>query len=268
MPATSIALCDRPSATVPVASVPMRLPRTVCPEPLTKMPLAPPAIALPRICAPDPFKTMGNVVDGHGGVNSASPAAARLIRLPCTFAPTLPAGALTATPQAVRMLRAAGVEPPTTPPVTPPTTTSCPLSTRRCVPVGSVPRKLPSTRTFEPETKSTLVVHPLTASPRIVVSLAWTVKQVTTPAPPVTSIFSPVSNPCPIGSVLADAPGCVYPLTVTGEVRIGSGETSVIVWTPEPTMLNAIVSGPALALASRIAWRSVPAPASAIDVTV
>src|SRR5580765_577565 len=110
----------------------MKLPRTVCPEPLKKMPLEPPAMALPRICAPDPFKTIGKVEDGHGGVNRASPAAARLIRFPCTFAPTLPAGALTATPQAVRMFRDAGVEPPTTPPVTAaPTITSCPLSTRR-----------------------------------------------------------------------------------------------------------------------------------------
>ncbi len=42
----------------------------------------------------------------------------------------------------------------------------------------------------------------------------------------------------------------------------------VIVWTPEPTMLKAIVSAPGLALASRIAWRSVPAPESAVEVTV
>ncbi len=32
--------------------------------------------------------------------------------------------------------------------------------------------------------------------------------------------------------------------------------------------LNAIVSAPGLALVSRIAWRSVPAPVSPVDVTV
>ena len=39
----------------------------------------------------------------------------------------------------------------------------------------------------------------------------------------------------------------------------GSSVTSEIVWTPEPTMLKAIVSAPAAVLASRIAWRSDPA---------
>ena len=33
-------------------------------------------------------------------------------------------------------------------------------------------------------------------------------------------------------------------------------------------MLNAMVSAPGFALASRMAWRSDPAPASAVDVTV
>ena len=37
---------------------------------------------------------------------------------------------------------------------------------------------------------------------------------------------------------------------------------------PVPTMLKAIVSAPGLALASRIAWRRVPAPESAVEVTV
>src|SRR5262245_31491853 len=41
-----------------------------------------------------------------------------------------------------------------------------------------------------------------------------------------------------------------------------------MVWTPEPAMLKPIVSGPEFALASRIAWRSDPAPLSAVVVTV
>ena len=55
---------------------------------------------------------------------------------------------------------------------------------------------------------------------------------------------------------------------MTGSVIAGSADVGEIVWTPEPVTLNAIVSGPEFALASRIAWRSVPAPESAVDVTV
>ena len=54
----------------------------------------------------------------------------------------------------------------------------------------------------------------------------------------------------------------------TASVRFGSGVTGVIVCTPLPTMLNWIVSAPGLAFASRIAWRSDPAPESAVVVTV
>src|SRR5512134_1218826 len=100
VPETSIPLCERPRRTVPDASVPMKLPRAVLPEPWRKMPLAPPSRALPMTCAPVPLTTIGNVVDGHGGVRRTSPAGARLIRLPWIVVPALPAGALTATPQA------------------------------------------------------------------------------------------------------------------------------------------------------------------------
>jgi hypothetical protein len=45
-------------------------------------------------------------------------------------------------------------------------------------------------------------------------------------------------------------------------------DAGAIVWTPPPGMLKAIVSVPEFALASKMAWRNVPAPESATDVTV
>jgi hypothetical protein len=51
-------------------------------------------------------------------------------------------------------------------------------------------------------------------------------------------------------------------------VIVGSAEATAIVWTPLPTMLKAIVSAPGFVLASRIAWRRVPTPLSAVEVTV
>ena len=68
--------------------------------------------------------------------------------------------------------------------------------------------------------------------------------------------------------VLAEAPGCEYPLIVTPSVLAGSAVAGTIVCTPPPVMLKAIVSGPGLALASRIACRSDPTPLSAVVVTV
>jgi hypothetical protein len=47
-----------------------------------------------------------------------------------------------------------------------------------------------------------------------------------------------------------------------------SGVAGTIVCTPEPGIANAMVSAPALALASRIACLSDPAPPSAVFVTV
>ena len=106
-------------------------------------------------------------------------------------------------------LRAAEVEPPTRADGAFPTTTSPPLSTSRCVPAGSVPRKFPSTRLFEPDWMSTLVVQPFMTRPLMVVSLAWTMKHVPTPAPPVTWMRRTVLSPWPKGCVLGEAPLCV-----------------------------------------------------------
>src|SRR3979490_732846 len=79
----------------------------------------------------------------------------------------------------------------------------------------------------------------------------------------------------PIESVFALDPGCVYPSMTTGSVRLGRADVGLIVQTvgvpvqPVPVMLNAMVSvTPTLALESRIAWRSDPAPESEVLVTV
>jgi hypothetical protein len=68
--------------------------------------------------------------------------------------------------------------------------------------------------------------------------------------------------------VFGDEPGCVYPSTVRTSVAFGSHVVKTIVWTPAPGMLKSIVSAPGFAFASRIAWRSEPAPESALVVTV
>ena len=64
-------------------------------------------------------------------------------------------------------------------------------------------------------------------------------------------------------------PGCVVPSRTTGSVIGGRMDAGTIVWTPAPGMSNAIVSSvPTDAFESRIAWRSDPAPESAVVVTV
>ena len=67
---------------------------------------------------------------------------------------------------------------------------------------------------------------------------------------------------------MGDEPGCVKPSIVVVCVIVGRGVAGAIVWTPEPGIANWIVCGPALPLASRIAWRNEPAPESAVFVTV
>jgi hypothetical protein len=49
---------------------------------------------------------------------------------------------------------------------------------------------------------------------------------------------------------------------------MGSRDKGVIVWTPAPGMLKRDGVRPALASASRIAWRSEPGPSSSVLVTV
>src|SRR2546427_2672255 len=80
--------------------------------------------------------------------------------------------------------------------------------------------------------------------------------------------FPPPDTRPPLSSMRGESakPGCVVPSTITGSVTKGSGESGLIVCAPEP-ILKAITSGPGLAFASRIAWRSEPGPLSAVLVT-
>jgi hypothetical protein len=55
---------------------------------------------------------------------------------------------------------------------------------------------------------------------------------------------------------------------VISPVISGRPEAGWIVWTPVPGMLNAIVSAPTAALASRMAWRSEPGPELSALMTV
>ena len=63
-------------------------------------------------------------------------------------------------------------------------------------------------------------------------------------------------------------PGWVVPSIVTGSVISGRADAGEMVWTPAPGIANTMMSAPGFALASRIAWRSDPAPLSAVLVTV
>src|SRR5437660_5681307 len=49
---------------------------------------------------------------------------------------------------------------------------------------------------------------------------------------------------------------------ITGSVIAGNAEAGLIVWTPPAEKLKVIVSIPGLPLASMMAWRSDPVPAS------
>ena len=62
----------------------------------------------------------------------------------------------------------------------------------------------------------------------------------------------------PTASVLAVAPGCVYPSIITGSVIVGRLVAGEIVLTPPPGILNVIVSIPGVALAQLIASRKLP----------
>src|SRR5262249_39505584 len=62
-------------------------------------------------------------------------------------------------------------------------------------------------------------------------------------------------------------PGWVYPSIVTGSVTAGNAEAGLIVWTPSPGMLKAIVSAPGAALARAMTSRREPSPESSVLVT-
>jgi hypothetical protein len=76
------------------------------------------------------------------------------------------------------------------------------------------------------------------------------------------------SEPSSSISGVSVQPVCVVPSIVRASVTSGSAVAGWMVWTPAPGMAKAIASVPALPLASVMAWRSEPAPESAVVVTV
>jgi hypothetical protein len=84
------------------------------------------------------------------------------------------------------------------------------------------------------------------------------------------SAKSPASTPSRNTTGLPVNPGCVRPSIVVGPVTLGSADSGRIVCTSPAVggRLNLISSAPASVLASVIACRSEPAPASAVVVTV
>lgn len=67
--------------------------------------------------------------------------------------------------------------------------------------------------------------------------------------------------------VAAAAPTWVYPSIVTVSVIVSRSVTGAMTCGPRAPMLKTMVSGPAALFAVMIAWRSDPAPASAVVVT-
>src|SRR5438445_11253381 len=74
----------------------------------------------------------------------------------------------------------------------------------------------------------------------------------------------------PLISISGEAayPGSLAPSIKSGSEMAGRAESSAMVLTPAPAMLNRTVSAPGAALASRMACRRLPAPLSAVAVTV
>ena len=143
------------------------------------------------------------------------------------------------------------------------------------VPAGLVPMKLPAiTMPSVPSTRMPELAARLRTSPRTALPSAVGMKcriASTVRAPvfvPSISIMSCALVPSSGPFVFATAPGWVYPSIVVGPVICGRAEAGTIVWTPEPTMLNSIVSAPPAALASMMACRREPAPESLTLVTV
>lgn len=132
----------------------------------------------------------------------------------------------------------------------------------RGVAAASVPMKLHSIVLKSPLMRIPLV-KPKMARPRTFVSAANISRPFRTLPAPVISIIG-VGRPLP-----QLAPCCVKPLIVTGFVICGSGELSVMVFTPPTEILNAIELRKLKdALASSIAFRKLPGPPSFVFVTV
>ena len=124
-------------------------------------------------------------------------------------------------------------------------------------PVGTRPMWFDATVFPSPASSMPRAVKPVITRPRIAEPppVALTSKPVPTTVPPWTRTRVPEPNP-----------GWVVPSMWTPSVICGSDAASVMI--VDPLMLKAMVSSAgALALALRIAWRSVPGPLSALLVT-
>ena len=62
-------------------------------------------------------------------------------------------------------------------------------------------------------------------------------------------------------------PGCVVASIATWSPIDGSGFGTLMICAPPPPMLNMMVSAPEFVFASRMAWRSEPAPESLVLTT-
>src|SRR5437773_6288123 len=139
------------------------------------------------------------------------------------------------------------------------------LLPRAWVPVTSVPMKLPSI-TLPPffSKKMPFPEVGLFPTKRLITSP----RTVLLPAVILIPFVGPALAPFSSMIGLPANPGWVVPSMVTGSVIVGRKNASIIVCTPAPGMLKTIVSAPGLALASRIACLSDPAPMVLVLVTV
>lgn len=88
--------------------------------------------------------------------------------------------------------------------------------------------------------------------------------------------IAPLSTMSSVGGQAAQvAPGCVNPSMITGPVSAGSALVGLMVLTPAPAMVNAMVSDPAAAFAALMAsrseqWAALQAPSSTslVELTV
>ena len=158
-------------------------------------------------------------------------------------------------------------------------------------PAGDRPMVLPET-TFPlpaplrlmPASENSQITFPVVWSPPIVLipepPWIWIpMSKSRIPSPMIVVGLDPVPRTSPVDSAPRPVPtswtrpvgypGWLVPAMVTGSVIAGSGVRRVMNFGPisGTLMLNVIVCTPAWAFASRIAWRSEPAPESAVVVT-
>ena len=188
------------------------------------------------------------------------PVASTPMELPRTVPPELALNWMALDVCAERMLRSPAFGPPMTFAAEPLLKLTPMALPRATVPDGSVPRREPSSVRLPPEVLLIAVPHRLIASALIVTGVEMKLRHCELKVP------SWWISICGVPA----KPGCVVPSIVrpASTLTLGRLLARAIVCGPVPGMLNAIVCGPAAPLASVSAWRSDPAPASAMVVTV